>query len=818
MKRKLLSIILIIFLILPSAEVSADAISSISDALAAYKGLITRDTLDWVADMYDGVSGGFYFSQSAKENPDKYAPTIECINWAKDGLRGCGIVTGQSASIPDVIRKKFTAFIKDRQGDDNFFYDYYAPENRLYTEASDLKKGRDLAAAKSVLEICGSLSEVILPDASPATMSLMSGDLASKSITDIQSEQEFLNWLSVKHPFTQNPYQDGSTLAANRSYIVSRGWESAMISYLVEKQSADGLWGDAREEEWAKNNRINAALKNCAWFQKGGTAYPKFSEALESVLYAFENYEMPASLCESWNRLELIRCARMSQESISTEAQNKIDQNLLSMLKACLLEIKNFKMADGGYSMYKGGGTGLSMDFPVCEAGKAESDMNAFAVIRDYIRTAHFLAGAGEPTFEDNGDAEYFWSKILLKATDYRKTQFYQNDKEVFDISTGKFSAISTVCTTSGYENNIRMFVGVYDSGKLLDVKVTSKTVQGGKMEEILAEDINMPSTAGKNAYVKVMIWKVLEPFGKSEYIYLNGSADLISFTADDRRCDINTEKSVIYVECDNEVLPESKVAAEVSNAGSYSILRSCEGFVSNGDKCIVKPVNAYAPQKEYTIIFEKLPQKTFISTFDGGYSSETNPAINPEGDGGEFDLSSLSFVSIKNEDGNNVLQIDKTESGGQCNIHRYYHVDDADKYAIEYKFKLLSSNGDYLFHNNLFGGGISPKSSTWNNSTYDKYKDYYVDDGYLLISHTAFLNSNKLALLKLGEWNKIKVVMRKTANDAADYEVYINDTFVYSCGGTLEFEAGEKVKMILIEDLASATYKIQYDDFKFSY
>ena len=59
---------------------------------------------------------------------------------------------------------------------------------------------------------------------------------------------------------------------------------------------------------------------------------------------------------------------------------------------------------------------------------------------------------------------------------------------------------------------------------------------------------------------------------------------------------------------------------------------------------------------------------------------------------------------------------------------------------------------------------------------------------------------------------------MRKTANDAADYEVYINDTFVYFCGGTLEFEAGEKVKMMLIEDSVNATYKIQYDDFKFSY
>ena len=59
---------------------------------------------------------------------------------------------------------------------------------------------------------------------------------------------------------------------------------------------------------------------------------------------------------------------------------------------------------------------------------------------------------------------------------------------------------------------------------------------------------------------------------------------------------------------------------------------------------------------------------------------------------------------------------------------------------------------------------------------------------------------------------------MRKTANDAVDYEVYINDALVYSCGGSLEFEAGEKVKVMLIEDLASATYKIQYDDFKFSY
>lgn len=544
--KRIISFIIIILLLCTWVPCYAEA-ETIDDVLMLFRNIMDEGILDWAASLFEPVSGGFWFSQSAKENPDKYAPTIECINWAKDGLRGCGVIKDDS-SIPAIVKEKFTAFLKERRGKDGYFYDFYVPERRLFTEASDLKRGRDLTAARSVLAFCGTLGEISSRDTALTDMYLLSSGISSKNLSDIESEEEFRQWLKVKYPFTTNPYQDSSTLAANKSYIVSKGWGDTMTAYLVEKQKDDGLWGDERTENWAKNNRINAALKNCTWFQKEKTPYPKIDETVESVRYAFENYEMPATLCESWNRLELIRCALLSQNTVPAELQSKIDNNLLSMLKACLSEIKKFKTADGGFSMYKNGGTGMSMGFGVCEAGKKEGDMNAFAIIRDYIRTAHLLAGKGEPVFADDANAKYFWNKILLKTSDYKKTIFYQKDKIVSEISPGKLSAKTSVYTTVGYENKFDMFVGVFDENKLLEIKVASKSVYGGQMDEVVTENVNIPSSIGEDAFVLVVVLQNMMPFGKDERIYFNGNADLLSFSPKEKNT-ISIPKEPLFYE-----------------------------------------------------------------------------------------------------------------------------------------------------------------------------------------------------------------------------------------------------------------------------
>lgn len=810
LKRKILLIFLSIILILPSAPIKADEINSVDEVVEAYKNLLGRDTLNWLINMYDYKSGGFHYSQSAKDNPDKYAPIIESINWAIDGLRGCGIIENGS-SIPQPVKEKFVSFVKERRGGDGYYYDYYAPEDRLYTEAEDMKKGRDLSAARGILSICGVSEDSLLNEAAASLMSF-----EDKNLSDITDEDEFSSWIRVKFPFTLTPYQDASTLAANKAYITEKGWDDTLAAYLVEIQKEDGLWGDDREEIWAKNNRINAALKNCAWFQRGGTSYPRLSEMVESVLYAFENYEMPASLCESWNRLELIRCAFLSYETIPSEIQSKLDQNLLSMLKACLKEIENFKMADGGYAMYKDGGTGLSQRFPVCEAGKAEGDMNAFAVIRDYIRTVHLLAGKGEPKFSNPEDSAYFWAKILEKHSDHSDVSFYQGGECVEEISGGELLVSANVYALSDTE--VSVICAIYDD-KLCDIKITRGEIKGGAEKEISCKALNVPKDASLNAYAKVMVWKegTANPFSVAKHAFMKGSGDITAFKVNNINCDINTDKKIIYVESENG--ESIKGEAEIffyGNAG-YRAENKAEGFISDGDRYILLSGDGLE-KKVYTVKIEKAPKTSYLSTFDAGYRESNCPSVNEEGDAGMFDMSGLSFVSIANDNGNNVLQIDKTESGGQCNLHRFYPVEDSDKYIIEYKFNLISSSGDYLFHNNLFANGISPKTSTWDNSSYENYKDYFVEPGKVLIGHSAFTNTSKIALLNLGQWNKIRVVMRKLSPSKANYEIYINDKFVYSADGSLKFTSGESVKMLLIEDTTSAKYKIQYDDMIFAY
>ena len=135
-----------------------------------------------------------------------------------------------------------------------------------------------------------------------------------------------------------------------------------------------------------------------------------------------------------------------------------------------------------------------------------------------------------------------------MKTSDYKKTIFYQKDKIVSEISPGKLSAKTSVYTTVGYENKFDMFVGVFDENKLQEIKVASKSVYGGQMDEVVTENVNIPSSIGEDAFVLVVVLQNMMPFGKDERIYFNGNADLSSFSPKEKNT-ISIPKEPLFYE-----------------------------------------------------------------------------------------------------------------------------------------------------------------------------------------------------------------------------------------------------------------------------
>ena len=99
----------------------------LSRALEALDAEFDKKTLDWLIGMYDGESGGFYYSQSSVDT-DRFKPDIESTIQAISIMAKLGLYeideTKRIAKMPEWFLDGVYKFISERQDeDDGYFYD-----------------------------------------------------------------------------------------------------------------------------------------------------------------------------------------------------------------------------------------------------------------------------------------------------------------------------------------------------------------------------------------------------------------------------------------------------------------------------------------------------------------------------------------------------------------------------------------------------------------------------------------------------------------------------------------------------------------------
>ena len=96
---------------------------------AALKKLDSKfgvDVIDWLAGLYDKESGGFYYAESSRDNPE-FEPDIESLVQAILLLDRMGLITrdeNRKFITPASFKDTSLRFLNERQEpDDGYFYD-----------------------------------------------------------------------------------------------------------------------------------------------------------------------------------------------------------------------------------------------------------------------------------------------------------------------------------------------------------------------------------------------------------------------------------------------------------------------------------------------------------------------------------------------------------------------------------------------------------------------------------------------------------------------------------------------------------------------
>ena len=209
----------------------------IDEVLKELDAEFDKATLDWLISMYDGESGGFYYSVSSRDN-DQFQPDIESVVQANSCMQTLGLVPKDADGkwlFPDWYKKGILDFLRERQDpDDGYFYD------PVYKEIAGKEKlERNTGFATSFIK--GDLYEKPLYP-TPMERILAKKEKGEKvsgggkngaADQDIyDSPENFINWLEglkVK----MSSYCWGSYIASGYGMITAAGLEDTLVDWLI---------------------------------------------------------------------------------------------------------------------------------------------------------------------------------------------------------------------------------------------------------------------------------------------------------------------------------------------------------------------------------------------------------------------------------------------------------------------------------------------------------------------------------------------------------------------------------------------------------
>ena len=106
-----------------------------------YYSLFTDELVTWFANLYDPVTGGFYFSNSAR-NSEGFLPDVESTAQALGFLTVSGITDDLSEFIPKEMQQQMVRFVKSLQSPENGHF-YHPQWGKELTDKYPARLGRE---------------------------------------------------------------------------------------------------------------------------------------------------------------------------------------------------------------------------------------------------------------------------------------------------------------------------------------------------------------------------------------------------------------------------------------------------------------------------------------------------------------------------------------------------------------------------------------------------------------------------------------------------------------------------------------------------
>ena len=413
-----------------------------SNKLKELCALFEDDLYIWLANLYDPGTGGFYYSNDARDF-EGFLADIESTAQAMNLISSMGL--GKAENIyTDEMKALVVAWVQSLQAEDDGYF--YHPQWGKDIGVS--RRGRDFGNSINVLNRFG--AEPLYPtaldrlrgDAEPTSSVILTSSLSSSRTvavsrvigvsstatnSHLKSEEAFIEYLdelfatvtttSSGGEKIPNSYSIGNTVASQVSAIKAAGLSQVCVDYFNGVQSSEtGLW-DAD-----KNYRsISGLLKISSLYNSLGAKIPYIDKAIRSCIDVAASNDPLSAIVYVYNPLAGLSNLLTNLNKYNTDegsrtirfaAISEMQERSVELIENTHRKLALFKKADGSFSYNTWGAPAASQGSTVC-FGANEGDVNGTALANGTIKSLCSCMGISRPAYYSSEDAEIF--KELLR-------------------------------------------------------------------------------------------------------------------------------------------------------------------------------------------------------------------------------------------------------------------------------------------------------------------------------------------------------------------------------------------------------------------
>lgn len=356
-----------------------------TDALKEWHEIYTDDVVEWLAGLYDAKIGGFYYSESARDNETveyrdntyKLLPDIESTNQALCFLQSANLVDDFDGryvnALPDWMKNDIGSWVYNLQDEDGFFYHPQWGKNIGLP-----RRARDRAWARSILRNLGITPKYA--DVTDIGKAQAQNKPAPPIPEHLSSPEKFAEYLAPLD-FGGHSYGVGNAITAQADQIKACGLMDQLIKFLNEKQHPEtGYWHDT-----PGYTAVNGLLKISGIYNVAGVPFPNAIVAARSAIDAITSKEEFSIVCDVYNTWFTIDNLATNLRKFGGEDGAKQADMLIrdvmdiaaEGMRASARKLARFKKPHGSFSFLRDYSSEVSQSAPVALYHSVEGDVNA---------------------------------------------------------------------------------------------------------------------------------------------------------------------------------------------------------------------------------------------------------------------------------------------------------------------------------------------------------------------------------------------------------------------------------------------------------